>query len=612
MSTKRVVERFRQLEVEFFRQHAATLNSFGITADDSYLYGEFAFLLLGLKPSVLIHFPPPVIVLYEQGVIEPVLKALPNISRRRIENMRSEEMDLTGCILLYHLHDSHRVSNLLDEKSRVTESQLAEILDYPGSLPNSLEDVAAMKEVAYIDADRQTLLTTYAALDNQLHNVKDHFERHGADGGLSTLARELLAPRKRHRQTEFVSILALTTMIGATRRLLSKSLLSPCGNLATPARMYKLSAGTVRMSAWSSSSYGSLGQNATRAAGTGLFMNTSVRRYTTETATEPIKVEGIRSSAQEALEQVAQAPTATDGLVEAAAQIGDFKAMGLCNFTPVGGLEAMLEAIHVYSGLPWWGTIALATVTVRLALLPVMVKIQRNNAKLMNINPEVTRIMDNLKTAQAQGDTHSISKYSAEIQTLFKSNGCHPLKSLGLPLVQMPVMVSFFLALRGMAELPVPGLQNGGMWWFQDLTAQDPYYILPVVSAAGMMAVLEAGTEAGMANPQSKSMKNFFRAITVIMVPFTAWMPSSVFVYWATSNVFSIGQILALKNPTIRKALNIPPLVRPVSELSKNTKGFMENFRDQQKQYEKMEKERAIRERQQAAAMARRAAKRRF
>ncbi|KAG0170086.1 Mitochondrial inner membrane protein oxa1l [Apophysomyces sp. BC1034] len=376
-----------------------------------------------------------------------------------------------------------------------------------------------------------------------------------------------------------------------------------------PARM--ISTGMVRIP----TSSGLLSRNATRAAGTGLFMNG--RRYTTETAAataivpEPMHVESIKSSAQDALEQVSQTPTA-DSIVQAAAQIGDFKAMGLCNLTPVGGLEAMLEAVHVYSGLPWWGAIALATVTVRLALLPVMIKIQRNNAKLMNINPEVTRIMDNLKTAQAEGDTHSISKYSAEIQTLFKSNGCHPLKSLGLPLVQMPVMVSFFLALRGMAELPVPGLKDGGMWWFQDLTLQDPYYILPVVSAAGMMAVLEAGTEAGMANPQSKTMKNFFRAMTVIMVPFTAWMPSSVFVYWATSNCFSIGQILALKNPTIRKALNIPPLTRPVSELNKNTKGFMDNFRDQQKNYEKTEKERAIRERQQAAAMARRAAKRRF
>ncbi|KAI8059317.1 60Kd inner membrane protein-domain-containing protein [Gongronella butleri] len=292
--------------------------------------------------------------------------------------------------------------------------------------------------------------------------------------------------------------------------------------------------------------------------------------------------------------------------------MGDFKAMGLCNYTPVGALEAMLEAVHVTMGLPWWATIAAATVLVRTALLPLIIKLQRNNARLMNINPDVQRIMGNLKTAQSDGDAVASAKYSNELQDLFKKNECHPMKSLGLPLVQMPVMISFFMALRAMAELPVPGLDTGGMSWFLDLTAKDPYYILPAMSAAGMLAVLEAGTEAGSATPQSKGMKNFMRGITVVMIPVTAWMPSGVFVYWLTSNVYSIGQILALKNPGLRKALNIPQLIKPAKELQKDSKGFMDNFREQQKLYERKEKDRVLRERQQASAAARRAAKRRF
>ncbi|ORX56936.1 hypothetical protein DM01DRAFT_1334493 [Hesseltinella vesiculosa] len=314
------------------------------------------------------------------------------------------------------------------------------------------------------------------------------------------------------------------------------------------------------------------------------------------------------------IETVAQTPTADAVLAaaEVAPQMGDFKAMGLCNFTPVGGLEAMLEAVHVSMGLPWWATIATATVLVRTALLPLIIKLQRNNARLMNINPDVQRIMGNLKTAQSEGDTLATTKYSGELQELFKKNECHPMKSLGLPLIQMPVMISFFMALRAMAELPVPGMVDGGLAWFTDLTAKDPYYVLPAVSAAGMLAVLEAGTEAGSATPQSKGMKNFMRGVTVLMVPFTAWMPSGVFIYWLTSNVYSIGQILALKNPAIRKGLNIPQLIKPAKELQKDSKGFMDNFREQQVLYERKEKDRVLRERQQAAAMARRASKRRF
>ncbi|RCI03318.1 Mitochondrial inner membrane protein oxa1l, partial [Rhizopus stolonifer] len=281
--------------------------------------------------------------------------------------------------------------------------------------------------------------------------------------------------------------------------------------------------------------------------------------------------EPVTDSANDIVQQAVQT-TAPDTLVHSAAQIGEFKALGLCNTTPVGALESMFEYIHVFSDIPWWGTIALATIAVRVALLPLMIKIQRNNAKLMNINPEVTRIMDNLKNAQSQGDTLSVDKYSQEIQGLFKKNECHPMKSLGLPLVQMPVMISFFMAIRSMADVPVPGLSNEGILWFTDLSAKDPYYILPAISAAGMMAVLEAGTETGAANPQSKGMKNVFRGLSLAVVPFTAWMPSGVFVYWITSNAFSIAQILALKSPSLRKALNIPLLVKRPQELQQNTK----------------------------------------
>lgn len=253
-----------------------------------------------------------------------------------------------------------------------------------------------------------------------------------------------------------------------------------------------------------------------------------VRHLSTEEATKNTTTETtstVMDSANDIVQQAAQT-SSPDTLVQATQQIADFKSLGLCNFTPVGGLEAMFEYIHNLGGLPWWGTIALATVAVRVALLPLMIKIQRNNARLMNINPDVNRIMENLKAAQAQGDSLATGKYTQEIQTLFKKNDCHPMKSMGLPLIQMPVMISFFMAIRSMAEVPVPGLTDGGMLWFTDLAAKDPYYVLPVVSAAGVMAVLEAGTEAGAANPQSKGMKNVFRALTLVMIPFTAWMPS--------------------------------------------------------------------------------------
>ncbi|KAG2172019.1 hypothetical protein INT43_001496, partial [Umbelopsis isabellina] len=358
---------------------------------------------------------------------------------------------------------------------------------------------------------------------------------------------------------------------------------------------------------------------------------TSVRSYTTPTAetvtTDRANVEAAavtpanitpdavaaasENITHDVADVVSAAPT-SEAVSAAVAQIGDFKAMGLCNYTPVGALEAALEAIHVTTGLPWWAAIAATTVAIRTLMLPLMVKVQRNNARVANINPDLQRIMNNVNEAKKSGDQMAIAKYSQQAQQLFKDNECHPAKSLLLPVFQAPVMISFFMALRGMAELPVPGFLDGGLAWFTDLSVKDPYYVLPILSSAGMLAILETGSETGAANPQAAGMKKFFRGMTILMIPFTAWMPSSVFVYWVTNNMFTLGQFMALKAPAVRSALNIPKLVKPAAELQKNTKGFMETFKEQTASYQKTEKERIVRERQQAAAMARRANKRRF
>ena len=63
------------------------------------------------------------------------------------------------------------------------------------------------------------------------------------------------------------------------------------------------------------------------------------------------------------------------------------------------------------------------------------------------------------------------------------------------PVSQAPIFISFFIALREMANLPVPSLQTGGLWWFQDLTLSDPIYVLPLVVTATMWGVLEVREE---------------------------------------------------------------------------------------------------------------------
>ncbi|RXM36594.1 Mitochondrial inner membrane protein OXA1L [Acipenser ruthenus] len=120
----------------------------------------------------------------------------------------------------------------------------------------------------------------------------------------------------------------------------------------------------------------------------------------------------------------------------------------------------------------------------------------------------------------------------------------HSGNKFDFPLVQAPIFISFFIALRKMAYLPVPSMQSGGLWWFTDLTLSDPLYILPLAVTGTMFAIIEA-----------------------------------IFTYWMTSNVFSLAQVGFLKIPAVRRRLGIPDRVTHDPSSLPQQDGFLQSMR---------------------------------
>lgn len=108
----------------------------------------------------------------------------------------------------------------------------------------------------------------------------------------------------------------------------------------------------------------------------------------------------------------------------------------------------------------------------------------------------------------------------------------------------------------------MPSFSEGGALWFTNLTIADPYYISPLLSSASFLLTVELSAVDGMQpGQQSQNMKWGLRALGVAMVPMTASFPQGVFVYWITSNFFSLGQSLALKNKAMKRLVGIPEMV---------------------------------------------------
>lgn len=270
--------------------------------------------------------------------------------------------------------------------------------------------------------------------------------------------------------------------------------------------------------------------------------------------------------------------------IDTVMKIGDLKAMGLAsNWTPVGWLQQVMEVVNVSIGLPWWATIISVTLLIRLATTPVYIKLLRNSVRMANIRPEIEKLTSEMKKAQGNGDMVQSQMAAFKMQELFKKHDVSIGKMLGLPLLQAPIFISFFLALRKMAEAGVPGMKDGGMGWFMDLTAADPTYVLPALGWASFVAVLELGGETGPQTGQAANMKMIFRVASVIFIPAMINFPAAVLMYWVVSNSYTLGQSFLLRQPDIRKRLNVPPLIQHPDVVTAMTgapkqMGFWESF----------------------------------
>ncbi|XP_006883188.1 PREDICTED: mitochondrial inner membrane protein OXA1L-like [Elephantulus edwardii] len=271
-------------------------------------------------------------------------------------------------------------------------------------------------------------------------------------------------------------------------------------------------------------------------------------------------------------------PGETADIVQAAAE-QSFAELGLGSYTPVGLIQNFLEFMHVDLGLPWWGAIATCTVVARCLIFPLIVKGQREAAKIHNHLPEIQKFSTRIREAKLAGDHAEFYRASTEMNLYQKKHDVSLFRPLILPLTQAPIFISFFIALREMANLPVPSLQTGGLLWFQDLTVFDPTYVLPLVVTATMWGVLELGAETGMQSSDLQWMRNIIRVMPFAVLPITIHFPTAVFVYWLSSNLFSLGQMACLRIPAVRTVLKIPQrVVHDPAKLAPR-EGFIKSFK---------------------------------
>ncbi|KAK3872004.1 hypothetical protein Pcinc_022892 [Petrolisthes cinctipes] len=258
-----------------------------------------------------------------------------------------------------------------------------------------------------------------------------------------------------------------------------------------------------------------------------------------------------------------------------------FQSLGLGGWTPVGIMQNCLEYLHISANLPWWATIAIATVMLRTMIFPLVLKSQRNAAKMHNNLPQLQVLQMKMSEARNSGDQLNAARYGQEMMQFMKEKEMSPFKNILVPIAQAPIFISMFMSLRKLANLPLESFKDGGILWFTDLTVCDPYYILPVITSCTMLATIELGTDGARLNSQNMHMMKYvLRGLPLFIFPFTINFPAAVLCYWVSTNLFSLVQVGVLKIPAIRDYFKIDKMVDHKKETLPEKKGFVEGFQD--------------------------------
>lgn len=252
--------------------------------------------------------------------------------------------------------------------------------------------------------------------------------------------------------------------------------------------------------------------------------------------------------------QIPEAPAPVEDTFVQLAANGEptFASLGLGGYSPIGLLQNALEFMHVSLDLPWYATIALSTVIIRMLLTPLFIITQRNAAVMRNIMPEMQEVQGRLTEARQMGNAMEYAQANQELMAMMKEKGFNPLKNMLIPFAQMPIFLSYFIGIRRMVNAPVESLQTGGIWWFTDLTMADPFYILPIVCSATLALTIHFGTEVSRVPGQDSPVLMYvLKALPIVIFPFIMNFPAAMVVYWASSNFCSLVQVFEKEQITI-------------------------------------------------------------
>ncbi|MDP2771562.1 MAG: membrane protein insertase YidC [Giesbergeria sp.] len=184
----------------------------------------------------------------------------------------------------------------------------------------------------------------------------------------------------------------------------------------------------------------------------------------------------------------------------------------------------LLDQLHKILGNWGWSIVGLVML-LKIMFYWLNAKAYASMAKMKAINPKITEMRERLKDKPQQMQQEMMRIYREE--KVNPMGGCFPI------MIQIPVFIALYWVLLSSVEM------RNAPWvgWIHDLSAPDPFFILPVLMT--LSTLLQTALNPAPPDPMQAKMMWLMPLMFSVMFFF---FPAGLVLYWLTNNLLSIAQ----------------------------------------------------------------------
>ena len=184
----------------------------------------------------------------------------------------------------------------------------------------------------------------------------------------------------------------------------------------------------------------------------------------------------------------------------------------------------MLEQAHSIVG-NWGWAIVIVTFLLKLVFYPLSESSGKSMAKMRVLGPRIKNLQETFKDDR--------EKLGRAMMDLYKREKINPVAGCLPILIQMPVFFAFYWVLLESVEMR----QAPFMFWIQDLSAKDPFYVLPLIMAGAMFVQTKLNP-----TPPDPIQAKVFMILPLVMSVTFAFFPAGLVLYWVANTLLSVAQ----------------------------------------------------------------------